>query len=70
MDAVCVQIVYFSVVFPYITLAILFIRGITLPHAVDGIMYYLKPDFSKLTETRVRMITIAFLLTLFVLHIW
>ena len=49
----CVQIVYFTAVFPYVILVILFFRGITLPHAVDGILFYLKPDFTRLAEPRV-----------------
>ena len=47
------QVVYVTVTFPYIVLAILFFRGITLPHAVDGIIYYLKPDFAQLAQLSV-----------------
>jgi len=54
MYYVSVQIVYFTAVFPYVILLILFFRGITLPHAVDGIVFYLKPDFSQLSHPRVR----------------
>ncbi|KAL5007638.1 hypothetical protein ScPMuIL_016444 [Solemya velum] len=47
------KVVYFTAIFPYIMLTILLIRGLTLDGAVDGIVYYLKPDFSKLAEPRV-----------------
>ena len=43
------KIVWFTGIFPYVMIAILFIRGVTLKGAWNGIVYYLKPDFSKLT---------------------
>ena len=54
MYCVSVQIVYFTAVFPYVILVILIVRGITLPHAMDGIIFYLKPDFAQLANPRVR----------------
>ncbi|XP_062891481.1 creatine transporter-like [Mobula hypostoma] len=47
------KIVYFTATFPYIILTILLIRGATLPGAVQGIIYYLQPDWSKLGEPQV-----------------
>nr|AXS78275.1 Sodium-dependent dopamine transporter [Anisakis simplex] len=42
------KVVWFTAVFPYIVLSVLFIRGITLPGAEKGIRYYLKPNIEML----------------------
>ena len=47
------QVVYFTAIFPYFVLFALLIRGVTLDGAYDGIMFYLKPDFSKLVTPQV-----------------
>ncbi|XP_029457095.1 sodium- and chloride-dependent creatine transporter 1-like isoform X2 [Rhinatrema bivittatum] len=47
------KVVYFTALFPYVVLIVLLAHGVTLPGAVDGIVYYLKPDWSKLAEAQV-----------------
>ncbi|XP_035825223.1 sodium- and chloride-dependent neutral and basic amino acid transporter B(0+) [Aplysia californica] len=42
------KVVYVTATLPYILLTILLIKGATLPGALDGVIFYLKPDFSKL----------------------
>lgn len=48
------QAVYVTAVFPYIMLAVLLIRGLTLPGAWQGVVFYLYPDPSRLADVTVR----------------
>ncbi|EYB83728.1 hypothetical protein Y032_0330g2693 [Ancylostoma ceylanicum] len=47
------KVVYLTASFPYIMLFFLLVRGLTLPGASTGLEFYLKPDFSKLLESKV-----------------
>lgn len=47
------KVAYFTATFPYVMLLILFIRGVTLPGAMDGIYYYLSPDLNRLASIEV-----------------
>nr|XP_060640757.1 sodium-dependent serotonin transporter-like [Anolis sagrei ordinatus] len=47
------KVVWVTATFPYVVLLILLIRGATLPGAWRGIIFYLKPNWEKLTSTAV-----------------
>lgn len=48
------QVVYFTATFPYVMLIVLLIRGVSLPGASQGILFYLYPDISRLGDPQVR----------------
>lgn len=43
---------YFLAIFPYIVLIILFIRSATLEGGIDGMYYFIVPDWSKIFEAK------------------
>ncbi|XP_066519463.1 sodium- and chloride-dependent GABA transporter 2-like isoform X4 [Hoplias malabaricus] len=49
------KVVYFTATFPYVMLLVLLVRGLTLPGAIDGIVFYLYPDPTRLKDPQVWM---------------
>lgn len=54
LSTLALQIVYFTAMFPHVILVVLLVRAVLPPGALDGIVYYLKPDRSKLGSPQVR----------------
>ena len=44
---------YFLAIFPYVILIALLLRAVTLENALQGIIFFIKPDWSKLLEPSV-----------------
>ncbi|KAK6182350.1 hypothetical protein SNE40_010059 [Patella caerulea] len=47
------KVVYVTATLPYIIITIILIRAVTLPGAIDGIKFYIIPDFTKLANPQV-----------------
>ena len=51
----CLQVVYVTVVLPYISLGVLLVRFLTLPGSQEGIYYFFRPQFGVLQDLRVSL---------------
>nr|XP_022311573.1 sodium-dependent proline transporter-like isoform X2 [Crassostrea virginica] len=47
------KVVYVTATLPYLLLTVILIKGLTLPGATDGILFYIRPDFNKLANLQV-----------------
>ena len=56
------KVVYFTALYPYVVLVILFGIGLSLDGSVEGIKYYLTPDWEKIQNAKVSAILINFMI--------
>lgn len=47
------KVAYFTAIFPYVGLISLLIRGLTLDGAVDGILFFITPQWDKILKPEV-----------------
>ncbi|KAF0310441.1 Sodium-dependent nutrient amino acid transporter 1 [Amphibalanus amphitrite] len=47
------KVAYFTALFPYVVLITLLVRGLTLPGAMDGVLFYLEPQWHELLNPKV-----------------
>jgi len=56
-----VQVAYFTATFPYVMLTVLVVRGATLEGSIDGILYFIVPDWQKLASPDVSTVRQKFI---------
>ncbi|KAH8393523.1 hypothetical protein KR200_004126 [Drosophila serrata] len=44
---------YFLAIFPYVIMGVLLVRAVTLPGSLDGIYYFIKPQWGKILDPKV-----------------
>ena len=47
------KVVFFTATFPYLLLLAFLVRGLTLPGAMDGINFFIKPQWDQMLESKV-----------------
>ena len=51
--------VYITATFPYVLLTVMLVRAAMLDGAYDGIVFYLNPDWSRLTDATVSSVSLT-----------
>jgi solute carrier family 6 amino acid transporter-like protein 5/7/9/14 len=48
------KVAYFTAIYPYVILLILLIQGLTKEGSIDGIIYFIKPQWKEIVNPKVR----------------
>lgn len=59
---------YVLAIFPYVVLSVLFVRAVTLPGSLNGIKYFLTPQWDKMLDIKVWFIAVT--QVFFSLSVW
>ena len=49
------KVAYFTAVFPYVVMIALLVRGLTLPGAAQGLLFFFTPQWEKLASLQVHI---------------
>lgn len=53
------KVAYFTALFPYAVLITLLVKGCTLEGSIDGILYFITPQWSALLDIKVKSLSIT-----------
>ena len=56
------KVAYFTAIFPYVVMLALLVRGLTLPGAGTGLLFFFTPQWEKLASLKVMIIIVIIII--------